>query len=967
MSRAFHFVHLALLPVLLLSACGGGGGGGGGGGPVTPPPPPPTSSQAAITTANATLVAALGNGFLEAPLQLTISALDNVFDLSDSRQLSFDMDCDSFSTGGSMVLIDNDANGVVSSGDVVQLDYNNCRQVSLGDFATGRINVDIVSFAIASDLSVSGEINVNIPASLTFDSGNSNFVDVSGTFSVLFTATPNVDNLDISMAAGQSLQIVVRGGGITSTEVADQLSISRRIFDNAFSINGSFAVDSDSAGGEFDCSVTTELSGTLSQFPDAGTFRCLGLNNSAVRVVATAGNSIVTEVDPEGDGSFIDAGVIQDGNGLWGDYVEGQLFAMLVDRPDVDPTQLIPNVSSIVATIAAGDAAFDAAYNAVNNILYLSNSSGIEVFDPVSMMVLETLAIADRPGPMDVSDDGSTLWIGLRDTPEIVPVDIATLVEGSRVPLGVESDFGLPRFASDIQVAPGSVDTVVVATTDTREVLAYRAGVQLANFVDDISAATVVEFDDANTIIGIHGNTTLAAASQMTFDANGVTLVKALPEYSVGSVKQMSLRNGIAWVGAGRAIDVANESILGRVYFDQEDRAGFSDGVYADADTGTTWFFDTLDRTLESFDSQTFRALGAFRLTAALGREAWIFEVDGDDFLIAMDNEVHRVDRSVLSPTLAGRACSTIDLGGQLGAAVFLQIDCVFNDAVYDSDRNLIYASLPSAAGRDGNSIAIIDPLTGSIRSYIYVGSEPDRLAISADGSLLYVALNESNRVARVDLQSQQLGSYIRLLDERGFSRPSFAQVIAASTQSAVDVVVSAEGETALYSDGVQGLDLLDRFTDMESLFYNAAGTGVYGVEAGRILWTFDVGATGLTNITETRDVLVSRGAKIENDELHDYLGKIVEPATATLIGTCSVSGATAVEPDPANDDIYYLATGFDSEMQVCDRTTQAVTKTFAVPKFGGGFFFPRLTKAGATRIAITNDDKMVLLDPTEF
>ena len=39
----------------------------------------------------------------------------------------------------------------------------------------------------------------------------------------------------------------------------------------------------------------------------------------------------------------------------------------------------------------------------------------------------------------------------------------------------------------------------------------------------------------------------------------------------------------------------------------------------------------------------------------------------------------------------------------------------------------------------------------------------------------------------------------------------------------------------------------------------------------------------------------------------------------------------------------------------------------FQIPRFGSSFFNPELTKAGSNRIAITNRDKMLLLDPTEF
>ena len=114
------------------------------------------------------------------------------------------------------------------------------------------------------------------------------------------------------------------------------------------------------------------------------------------------------------------------------------------------------------------------------------------------------LAIADRPGPVAVSDDGSTLWIGLRDTPEIVPVDVATLSEGARVALGVGVNLAFDRLATFLRVAPGTTDTVVVASEGTREVVAFSGGAQLPNIVDELGAATMFEFRGAASIVGIH-------------------------------------------------------------------------------------------------------------------------------------------------------------------------------------------------------------------------------------------------------------------------------------------------------------------------------------------------------------------------------------------------------------------------------------------------------------------------------
>src|SRR5262250_888774 len=70
------------------------------------------------------------------------------------------------------------------------------------------------------------------------------------------------------------------------------------------------------------------------------------------------------------------------------------------------------------------------------------------------------------------------------------------------------------------------------------------------------------------------------------------------------------------------------------------------------------------------------------------------------------------------------------------------RIPLTTNDLVYSASTGKLYASIPSAAGSSGNSIAAIDPMTGIISSSTFIGSEPNRLTLSDDGHSLYVSLN---------------------------------------------------------------------------------------------------------------------------------------------------------------------------------------------------------------------------------
>ncbi len=87
-------------------------------------------------------------------------------------------------------------------------------------------------------------------------------------------------------------------------------------------------------------------------------------------------------------------------------------------------------------------------------------------------------------------------------------------------------------------------------------------------------------------------------------------------------------------------------------------------------------------------------------------------------------------------------------------AADVREINIDARDFVYDSVSARIYASVPASGGAMGNSVVPIDPLDGSTGTPIFVGSEPRRLAISDDGSFLYVSLDGLSQVRRIDMHT---------------------------------------------------------------------------------------------------------------------------------------------------------------------------------------------------------------------
>jgi len=83
-----------------------------------------------------------------------------------------------------------------------------------------------------------------------------------------------------------------------------------------------------------------------------------------------------------------------------------------------------------------------------------------------------------------------------------------------------------------------------------------------------------------------------------------------------------------------------------------------------------------------------------------------------------------------------------------------LVVSQLANDMVWDSVNQVIYLSVPSLASANGNTIATLNPTSGSIQSTQFAGSEPDALAISQGSQYLYAGLDGSSSVQRFTLPS---------------------------------------------------------------------------------------------------------------------------------------------------------------------------------------------------------------------
>ena len=121
------------------------------------------------------------------------------------------------------------------------------------------------------------------------------------------------------------------------------------------------------------------------------------------------------------------------------------------------------------------------------------------------------------------------------------------------------------------------------------------------------------------------------------------------------------------------------------------------------------------------------------------------------------------------------------------------QFETLVNDVVYDSVRDVLYATIPDSVGGElGNSIATIDPNTGALLDSVFVGPNPNAIAISDDASHVFVGIDGARSVRRWQPGTGVLSSLQPLT--AGFGDQAVAHDFAVLPNQPGVAVVSADG-----------------------------------------------------------------------------------------------------------------------------------------------------------------------------
>ena len=172
------------------------------------------------------------------------------------------------------------------------------------------------------------------------------------------------------------------------------------------------------------------------------------------------------------------------------------------------------------------------------------------------------------------------------------------------------------------------------------------------------------------------------------------------------------------------------------------------------------------------------------------------------------------------------------------------------NTLVYNPHDGMLYASVPGYAGPGlGNSVVAIDPNTGVITRTIPVGSEPNKLTISDDGTELYVGLDGAAAVRQVGLSGGTAGLQFSLGGGTGiYDSPFTAEAVASLPGEPNSVaVLDSTATVSIYDAGAARTNT----AMLDGYFNENTGSLSFGPSAATLYATrFNDGGSNLAQLT---------------------------------------------------------------------------------------------------------------------
>jgi uncharacterized repeat protein (TIGR01451 family) len=302
------------------------------------------------------------------------------------------------------------------------------------------------------------------------------------------------------------------------------------------------------------------------------------------------------------------------------------------------------------------------------------------------------------------------------------------------------------------------------------------------------------------------------------------------------------------------------------------------------------------------------------------------------------------------------------------------QVSLPTRDLRYDPSRRVLLATVPGRAGNIGNSLVSIDPATGAVLAVTDAGSEPRRMALSADGRFMYVGLDGAAAVRRFDRETgtADLQFWLNPIDGDPWLRIAGAMAPVPGDPSRVAVsrvrggYEDDGGPVTIYESGAPLPGATQEPLGLVELEAGDAPPYLFGHDYHDLI-RLTVGPSGVV-ATDRVSYLAPRlhGVRYVGGRVYLGSGQVLDPKSLQVIGVypdlppgSAQIGLTA--PDLATGRVFFMpAVSTALALYAYDLQTFRRIGSLEIPGVDGGA--DRLVRWGSDGIAFRTDQDRIYL-----
>ena len=257
-------------------------------------------------------------------------------------------------------------------------------------------------------------------------------------------------------------------------------------------------------------------------------------------------------------------------------------------------------------------------------------SGNITPIDPMTGTTGTAIPVGNGPRKLARSDNGQLLYVGLDGEAAVQRIDVPTQTAGLKFALGTDSILSLPLFAEDIEVLPGTPQSVAIsrrnqgASPRHEGVAIYDDGVRRPTTTPPHTGSNVIEFSALSSrLYGYNQETTEFGFRRMTVDGSGVTVLDVFDSFMGDLISgfgvDIKFDGGHIYTTTGLVIDPEARTVVGTFSLPTAVR----NLVKPDATIGRV-FFLTEDGSsgtwsIRAFDPNTRQLLGSENVPGVMG------------------------------------------------------------------------------------------------------------------------------------------------------------------------------------------------------------------------------------------------------------------------------------------------------------------------------------------------------------